>query len=153
MLDFISLHARLSSAKMGFSCFGCQSVCCPGGGRDIVMVLLPGEKEYLRSIGIRFHNVKRWKRQIEYVDKCPFSKNGLCKINSTNPIDCRTFPVIPSTLNGVVMSVISSRCPRSDKLEPTYQQTVESVWTDIFAEMSQSWKDAFVDFDEHFGVE
>lgn len=82
----------------------CNSICCSDSSfedGDSYIYLLPGEKEYLDSIGCRIsierqrrdeHDLPRSWGEYVYIARCP--GKDTCD-RTVRPIQCRTFPLQP----------------------------------------------------------
>lgn len=94
-----------SATPAAFDCGTlCGSACCSSasfGAGEFYIYLLPGEKEYLESVGCGFkivrekskeHNLPESWGEFIYVAQCPDKDE--CK-REVRPIQCRTFPLQP----------------------------------------------------------
>ena len=124
----------------------CNSVCCSNDtftDEDSYIYLLPGEKEYLESIGCNIPIEKQdakdhflpasWGRFV-YLMNCP---DGIGCDRRFRPIQCRTFPLTPHLKKKGVLELIPCdtdipyECPliRDDiKLNDDFREATLEAW-------------------------
>jgi Fe-S-cluster containining protein len=95
----------------------CSAGCEPGLS-DTTMVLLPGEFEYISE---RLHERAKFDTitlnksgKIVGLQKtvCPYKTiDNSCKIYDVRPIDCRSYPLMPTTVLGYLGYVLDGKCP------------------------------------------
>jgi Fe-S-cluster containining protein len=140
----------------------CEARCCPRVGmREMetseiispVVVLLPFEMEYLiKKTGISGDVFRRWPitmtpelsievGMLDLGKPCPFlSKNLQCSIHAHNPLDCRTFPLLPfQDLDGNLAWQLGENCPSLSLLSPKFVEAVKRVWCDLFPFTPKGW--------------
>lgn len=150
----------------------CQARCCPRVGMrrmnsdeiaSPVAVLLPFEMEYLiEKTGVSRSVFRRWPLdltpeitiEIGMLDlgkPCPFlSEKMQCKIHEHNPLDCRTFPLLPfQNLRRELDWALGENCPSVEFLSPNFVAVVKRVWTDLYPLIPQAWWD-FYAFADHW---
>jgi Fe-S-cluster containining protein len=150
----------------------CQARCCPRAGmrtlpeREIaspIVVLLPFEMEYLiEKTGVSVELFRRWPLpltpdvtiEIGMLDlgkPCPFLQdNLLCSIHDHNPLDCRTFPLLP-VLNphDHLEWQLGQNCPSLAFLNPGFVDAVKEVWQDLLPHLPRAWWDIYA-FADHW---
>lgn len=150
----------------------CQARCCPRVGMrsmqfaeiaSPVVVLLPFEMEYLiEKTGVLRSLFRRWPLaltpevtiEIGMLDlgkPCPFlSENLQCSIHEHNPLDCRTFPLVPyQDLHGSLEWVLGENCPSLELLSPQFAEAIKNIWTDLFPFIPRGWWDIYY-FADHW---
>ncbi len=159
----------------GLKCFElCQARCCPRVGMrhmqageiaSPVVVLLPFEMEYLiEKTGISREVFRRWPLaltpeitiEIGMLDlgkPCPFLTDKMqCGIHEHNPLDCRTFPLLPFQNHREELEwELGGNCPSLMFLNPTFVTVVKRVWHDIHPHLPQSWWDIYAFADHWMG--
>ena len=125
----------------------CGSVCCNNasfGTGESYIYLLPGEKEYLESVGCGLQIVREkrsdhylpesWGEYV-YVAHCPGEKE--CR-RDVRPIQCRTFPLQPYICDDGTLKMILSRaelpysCPFVEGealVSDEFHKAVYEAWT------------------------
>ena len=58
----------------------------------------------------RLGKYKIWAR-LQKDEDCPFFQNGRCINREARPLDCRSYPAIPTLKNGKLKVTLSKRCP------------------------------------------
>ncbi len=150
----------------------CQARCCPRVGMrqmqtseiaSPVVVLLPFELEYLvENIGVSRSIFRRWPLDLtpdvtieigmlDISKPCPFLNENLqCNIHENNPLDCRTFPLLPfQNLSSNLDWQLSENCPALALLSPNFTEAVKHVWQDIYPFIPQGWWDLYA-FADHW---
>ncbi len=157
----------------GLKCIDlCEARCCPRVGlramppnevASPIVVLLPFEMEYLiKKTGVSRNVFRRWPLdltpetaiQIGMLDlgkPCPFLSEKLqCKIHEHNPLDCRTFPLLPfQDLRGNLDWELGANCPSVEFLNPTFVTVVKRVWAELYSMIPQGWWDIYA-FADHW---
>lgn len=148
----------------------CEARCCPRVGMRTmpfeqiaspIVVLLPFEMEFLiKKTGVSPVLFRRWpidltstlSIEIGILDlgkPCPFLREDkLCGIHEHNPLDCRTFPLLPSkNYRGALEWTVGENCPSLRLLSPQFSDHMRRIWSDLDPYLPQSWWDlyAFVD--------
>ena len=150
----------------------CQARCCPRVGMrqtqtaDIaspVVVLLPFEMEYLiEKTGVSRGLFRLWPLELtpevtieigmlDLGKPCPFLSDKLqCKIHEHNPLDCRTFPLLPfQDLRGNLDWQLGENCPSLALLSPNFVDAVKRVWQELYPLIPQGWWDLYA-FADHW---
>jgi Fe-S-cluster containining protein len=150
----------------------CEARCCPREGMrgmtsekiaSPVVVLLPFEMEYLlEKTGASPSVFRRWpidvtpdvSIEIGILDlgkPCPFLRNNwMCGIHEHNPLDCRTFPLLPAqNVNGKLEWSLGENCPSLHLLNPRFSGHIKRVWRDLYPVLPQSWWDLYT-FADHW---
>ena len=150
----------------------CEARCCPRVGMrsmqasDVaspVVVLLPFEMEYLiMKTGVSRELFRRWPLaltpeitiEIGMLDlgkPCPFLKDNLqCSIHEHNPLDCRTFPLLPVLdYRGNLEWELGENCPSLNFLNPKFVEAVKDVWQDLMPHLPRAWWDLYA-FADHW---
>lgn len=157
----------------GLNCLGlCEARCCPRVGMrkmkpdelaSPVVVLLPFEMEYtIEKTGVSRDVFRRWPLaltpevtiEIGMLDlgkPCPFLGEKLqCTIHEHNPLDCRTFPLLPfQDLHGDLAWELGQNCPSLSLLNPNFVAVVKRVWTELYPLIPQGWWDIYA-FADHW---
>jgi len=157
----------------GLKCLDlCEARCCPRVGMrgmqseelaSPVVVLLPFEMEYLiEKTGVSRHVFRRWPLdltpeitiEIGMLDlgkPCPFLSEKLqCTIHEHNPLDCRTFPLLPfQNLHRALDWELGANCPSVEYLNSTFVTVVKRVWADLYPLIPQGWWDIYA-FADHW---
>ena len=157
----------------GLNCLGlCEARCCPRVGMrkmqpnqlaSPVVVLLPFEMEYtIEKTGVSRDVFRRWPLdltpevtiEIGMLDlgkPCPFLGEKLqCTIHEHNPLDCRTFPLLPfQDLRGDLAWELGQNCPSLSLLNPNFVAVVKRVWTELYPLIPQGWWDIYA-FADHW---
>lgn len=157
----------------GLNCLGlCEARCCPRVGMrkmqpnqlaSPVVVLLPFEMEYtIEKTGVSRDVFRRWPLdltpevtiEIGMLDlgkPCPFLGEKLqCTIHEHNPLDCRTFPLLPfQDLRGDLAWELGQNCPSLSLLNPNFVTVVKRVWTELYPLIPQGWWDIYA-FADHW---
>lgn len=150
----------------------CQARCCPRVGMrqmqsdeiaSPVVVLLPFEMEYIiEKTGSPRELFRRWPLaltaeitiEIGMLDlgkPCPFLTEKLqCGIHAHNPLDCRTFPLLPfQDHRGDLQWTLGENCPSLSFLSPPFVDTVKHVWQELHPLLPQAWWDIY-EFADHW---
>lgn len=105
---------------------GCDAIncfLCAKGGRlkaceriKEAVILLPGENQIIKELnGAEFPSMNVNGFGIGFLapeQDCPFNVDGWCGIHGKHPIDCRSFPLVPSVNErGDLIISISLKCP------------------------------------------
>lgn len=144
----------------------CEARCCarlgmremnPGEIASPVVVLLPFEMEYLiQKTGVARDKFRCWPVQLspeltievgmfDLGKPCPFLDGKLlCRIHSHNPLDCRTFPLLPfRDENDRLAWVLGENCPSLSYLSPRFVEAVKNVWRDLYPLIPKEWWDLY----------
>lgn len=150
----------------------CEARCCPREGMrrmasekiaSAIVVLLPFEMEYLiEKTGASPNVFRRWPIdltpdvtiEIGVLDlgkPCPFLKdNRLCGIHEHNPLDCRTFPLLPTqNFHGELDWSLGENCPSLHLLSPQFSEHMKRVWRSLYPVLPQAWWDLYA-FADHW---
>ena len=150
----------------------CEARCCPRAGmRSLspekiaspVVVLLPFEMEYLlEKTGASPNVFRRWpidltpevSIEIGVLDlgkPCPFLRdNRMCGIHEHNPLDCRTFPLLPAqNVHGELEWSLGENCPSLHLLNPRFSEHMKRIWRELYPVLPQSWWDLY-SFADHW---
>ena len=82
---------------------------------------------------------------------CPFlSEERLCTIHTHNPLDCRTYPLLP-VLNypRELEWQLSDTCPSAMLLNSKFGEGVKRIWHDLLPVLPQAWWDLYA-FADHW---
>lgn len=150
----------------------CTQRCCPRPDlrskpphevTSSIVVLLPFEMEFLMErTGVKRNVFRRWPLawtsdvtiEIGMLDlgkTCPFLTNNLqCSIYEFYPLDCRTYPLLPSMndLRELVWE-LSSTCPSVKRFNPVVSNAVKEFWRELVPYLPQAWWDIY-DFADHW---
>ena len=130
----------------------CGSICCSDSSfddGDSYIYLLPGEKEYLESVGCDMH-IERQKREEHdlpkswgeyvYIVRCP----GMEKCDRRlRPIQCRTFPLQPCISDDGELEMalyymdVPYSCPFVEGRMPVsddFRRAAHKAWTELIAD-------------------
>jgi Fe-S-cluster containining protein len=133
---------------IGCSQLGCF-LCAKGGKRseecqriNEAVVLLPTENtliKKLNSAGFPEISVNGFNIGFLAPDQdCPFNKNGFCGIHGKHPIDCRSFPIIPSiNERGDLIISISLMCPTVPPWD--FVKTWVENWKRLWELLPEEW--------------
>jgi Fe-S-cluster containining protein len=175
--EWFQRFEQMSNHNKNISCSNlkclelCEAYCCPHAkmrqmpSRDIaspIVVLLPFEMEYLieKSGGSRTL-FRRWpidltpelRIEIGMFDlgkPCPFIENNKCGIHSHNPLDCRTFPLLPSlNLSNELEWSLGVNCPSLTSLNPAFSEQIKNIWRDLAPALPRFWWDLYA-FADHW---
>lgn len=150
----------------------CEARCCPRVGMrplspdkiaSPVVVLLPFEMEYIMDkTGVSKDVFRVWpidltpeiRLEIGTLDlgkPCPFLQaNHLCGIHEHNPLDCRTFPLLPSLdPAGSLEWTLGENCPSLAFLSPAFSEHMKRTWQELTPMIPRSWWDLY-DFADHW---
>ena len=150
----------------------CEARCCPRVGMrpmspdkiaSPVVVLLPFEMEYIiEKTGVGRDVFRIWpidltpslRLEIGTLDlgkPCPFLQdNRMCGIHAHNPLDCRTFPLLPS-LNpaGNLEWSLGENCPSLAFLNPIFSEWMKKNWQELEPFIPRAWWDLYA-FADHW---
>ena len=144
----------------------CQARCCPRVGmREMtnneiaspVVVLLPFEMEYLiQKTGVSRDIFRLWPvmltpeltievGMLDLGKPCPFLSEKLqCRIHAHNPLDCRTFPLLPfQDDDGKLAWLLGENCPSLSSLSSKFVEAVKRVWQDLYPLIPKEWWDLY----------
>lgn len=150
----------------------CQARCCPRVGMRTmqfneiaspIVVLLPFEMEYLiEKTGVLRDLFRLWPLaltseitidvgMLDLGKPCPFLMENLqCSIHEHNPLDCRTFPLLPSmTEQGHLNWDMGENCPSLKFINPRFVEAVKGVWEDLLPHLPRAWWDLYA-FADHW---
>ena len=150
----------------------CQARCCPRAGmRNLpaheiaspIVVLLPFEMEYLiEKTGVSKELFRRWPLalspevtievgMLDLGKPCPFLKDNLqCSIHEHNPLDCRTFHLLPVLdYRGSLEWELGENCPSLNFINPKFVEAVKDVWQDLMPHLPRAWWDLYA-FADHW---
>ena len=150
----------------------CQARCCPRAGMRTmpaheiaspIVVLLPFEMEYLiEKTGVSKELFRRWPMalspdvtievgMLDLGKPCPFLKDNLqCSIHEHNPLDCRTFPLLPVLdYRGSLEWELGENCPSLNFINPKFVEAVKDVWHDLMPHLPRAWWDLYA-FADHW---
>jgi Fe-S-cluster containining protein len=150
----------------------CQAHCCPhiamrsmqaGQIASAVVVLLPFEMEYLmEKTGAPRSVFRTWPIDItpdlpldvgilDLGKPCPFLRGDLrCGIHEHNPLDCRTYPLLPyQNYRGELQWALGENCPSLHLLNENFTSHIKSLWQQIYPSLPQSWWDLYA-FADHW---
>ncbi len=119
------------------------------------LMLLPGESELIagdpRESPVSGRILLRVLDAAHASDEaCPLQCSSCksCRIYESRPIDCRSFPVVPTlALDGDDVHVTVSRtyCPIADKLPDGFIDAVRRAWQTLSPFLDDNWKQSFND--------
>lgn len=150
----------------------CEAHCCPhakmlqmplGEIASPIVVLLPFEMEYLvERLGASRASFRIWpldltselRIEIGMFDlgkPCPFIENDrICTIHTHKPLDCRTFPLLPSLNSSHELEwLLCESCPSLDFLNPAFSEQIKHIWQDVAPALPRAWWD-FYAFADHW---
>ena len=150
----------------------CQARCCPRENMrrmqaseiaSPIVVLLPFEMEYLiEKTGTARSLFRLWPLallpdvmiEIGMLDlgkPCPFLSDNLqCCIHAHNPLDCRTFPLLPiRNHRGELDWTLGENCPSLALLSPKFSEAVQRTWRELYPFIPQGWWDLYA-FADHW---
>jgi len=150
----------------------CEASCCPRIGMrqmpsekiaSAIVVLLPFEMEYLiEKSGASRTLFRVWpvdltpdlRIEIGMFDlgkPCPFLQdNRMCGIHEHNPLDCRTFPLLPSLSPSDELEwVLGDNCPSLAFLNPVFSEKIKLIWQDLEPALPRTWWDLY-SFADHW---
>ncbi len=150
----------------------CQARCCPRVGMrqmqagqiaSPIVVLLPFEMEYiLEKTGVSPEAFRRWtipldsetSLEIGMLDlgkPCPVLKENMqCGIHSHNPLDCRTFPMLPVLNHRDELEwQLGENCPSLSLLNPHFEEYMKHLWQDLLPVLPRAWWDLYA-FADHW---
>lgn len=150
----------------------CEARCCPRVGMrqmqpekiaSPVVVLLPFEMEYIMEKTTVGRDVFRiWpidlapdlRLEIGALDlgkPCPFlQEDRLCGIHEHNPLDCRTFPLLPAlNPSGEMEWSLGQNCPSLAFLSPAFSERMKQIWKELAPFIPRSWWDLYA-FADHW---
>jgi Fe-S-cluster containining protein len=150
----------------------CEARCCPRiGMRQMpsekiaspIVVLLPFEMEYLiEKSGASQTLFRIWpidltpdlRIEIGMFDlgkPCPFlQENRMCSIHEHNPLDCRTFPLLPSLSPSDKLEwTLGENCPSLTFLNQAFSEQIKRIWEDLVPVLPRTWWDLY-SFADHW---
>ena len=150
----------------------CEARCCPRVGMrqmpgekiaSPIVVLLPFEMEYLiEKSGASRRLFRLWpidltpelRLEIGMFDlgkPCPFLQdNRMCGIHDHNPLDCRTFPLLPRLSPGDRLEwALSENCPSLAFINPLFSERMKLIWQNLEPFLPRVWWDLY-DFADHW---
>jgi Fe-S-cluster containining protein len=150
----------------------CEACCCPRiGMRQMpsekiaspIVVLLPFEMEYLiEKSGASRTLFRVWpidltpdlRIEIGMFDlgkPCPFLQDSrTCGIHEHNPLDCRTFPLLPSLSPSDELEwALGENCPSLAFLNPVFSEKIKLIWQDLEPALPRTWWDLY-SFADHW---
>ncbi len=150
----------------------CEAHCCPHAKMrqmppeeiaSPIVVFLPFEMEYLiEKSGVSRALFRLWpidltrelRIEIGMFDlgkPCPFIKDDyMCGIHDHNPLDCRTFPLLPSLNPGNELEwSLGENCPSLTSLNPVFSEQIKRIWRDLEPVLPRIWWDLYA-FADHW---
>lgn len=150
----------------------CKAHCCPHVGMrqmpfeeiaSPIVVLLPFEMEYLiEKSGVSQTLFRLWpidltpelRLEIGMFDlgkPCPFlQEDRMCGIHDHNPLDCRTFPLLPSlSASNKLEWSLGENCPSLTFLSPAFSEQIKRIWQDLEPALPRAWWDLYA-FADHW---
>ncbi len=150
----------------------CQARCCPRAGMrhmqageiaSPVVVLLPFEMEYIiEKTGVSPDLFRHWSipldsetsMEIGMLDlgkPCPFLKDNMqCGIHNHNPLDCRTFPMLPVLNHRDQLEWrLAENCPSLNLLNPQFSEYMRYLWRELLPVLPRAWWDLYT-FADHW---
>lgn len=150
----------------------CEARCCPRVGMrplspdkiaSPVVVLLPFEMEYIMTkTGVSQDVFRVWPIDLtpeirigigalDLGKPCPFLQDDrLCGIHAHNPLDCRTFPLLPSLdPAGNMEWTLGENCPSLAFLNPIFAKHMKQTWQDLLPYIPRAWWDLYA-FADHW---
>lgn len=142
------IYHLTQNLELGCGELGCF-LCAKGGNRvpecnklREAVVLLPGENALIRELnGSSFPEVSFNGMSVGFLapeQDCPFNREGWCGIHGKHPIDCRSYPIVPS-LNerGDLIISISVKCPATPSWN--FVKTWVEVWRELWEVLPEEW--------------
>ena len=112
-----------------------------------LLVLLPGEKDFISEdhapLSLLSSLAEAAVSNLACPAKCECTNS--CTIYPSRPIDCRSFPVVPTfEPDGSVSTRVShSYCPIADSLPDGFVAAVHAAWTMLRPHLSAQWMERF----------
>lgn len=120
-------------------CTDCVDVPCEVGPEQVT--LLPHEAEFIQA-RLRAEEREEEIATIEGIAGCalcPFFQHQRCSIHPHRPIDCRTYPLVPTVKSGAVRFQVSGVCPRWDYSNAPFVDLMAKVWRQLIPHLSADW--------------
>ncbi len=128
-----------------------------------IVVLLPFEMEYIiKKTGAKRESFRVWpidlapdlNLEIGCLDlgkPCPFLQSDFrCGIHQNLPLDCRTFPLLPSLdPAGDLAWELGENCPSLSYLNPQFSDYMKKIWTELATALPRAWWDLYA-FADHW---
>ncbi|RMH79394.1 MAG: hypothetical protein D6674_07775 [Acidobacteria bacterium] len=134
------IYKSTESLELGCAEINCF-MCAKGGNLSPcqrlkeAVVLLPWENQLIRSLnGRAFPEISLNGFSLGFLppeEDCLFNKGGWCTVHGKHPIDCRSFPIVPSVnQRGDLIVSISIKCPivPSWKFTKTWVENWRRIW-------------------------
>lgn len=128
--------------------YQCSDGCEPGHVSNIEVCLLPFEKEYIISkIDKRnyFDSIDYNKDNsvglIKNGNICSYFCNDKCSIHKYRPIDCRSYPLIPTNITGELTFQLHSICKLDYYLSSLREhiRVWRDVWYKLYPYLDSDW--------------
>jgi Fe-S-cluster containining protein len=122
-------------------CTDCVEAPCEVGPEQVT--LLPFEDEFIQTRlaaegrRVTLDDV----RGIAGCELCPFFVSRRCSIHPHRPIDCRTYPLVPSfAAEREVAFTVSGVCPRRAGVDRPFIHLMTAVWEKLLPHLPAAWK-------------
>ena len=125
------------------SCIERNGHCCEDPADGVLLFLLPNEIERLASLGFPLHKCTVNGDMTMYDGMCPFFQAPLCTIHDSSPVDCQTYPISPTLVDGKVVYKIDMRCPAFESFRDNkaYVDAAIKLWEK--AAPSRQWLEEY----------
>ncbi len=142
------IYSSTKHFDIGCSQLNCF-LCAKGGKRspecqrlNEAVVLLPTENQMIEKLNsVNFPEINVNGFSIGFLapeQDCPFNVDGFCGIHGKHPIDCRSFPIIPSVSErGDLIISISLKCPVTPPWE--FVKTWVENWRKLWEVLPDEW--------------
>ncbi len=125
-------------------CTDCIEAPCEVGPEQVT--LLPFEDEFIQArLAAEGRQVPLEQVQaIAGCEQCPFFVSRRCSIHPHRPIDCRTYPLVPSFAEaGEVTFTVSGVCPLRAGVDRPFIRLMTAVWEKLQPYLSSDWKASY----------
>lgn len=125
-------------------CTSCAEAPCEVGPEQVT--LLPFEDEFIQSrLAAEGRSVSLAEVQaIAGCEHCPFFVSRRCSIHPHRPIDCRTYPLVPTfAAEQEFEFTVSGVCPLRAGVDRPFIQLMMDVWKKLLPLLSAQWKGGY----------
>lgn len=149
-LEEIIYEVYRTTQDLELGCAELNCFMCAKGGKkepecsklNEAVVLLPGENRIIEELnGAAFPEVNLNGISVGFLlpeQDCPFNKDGWCGIHGKHPIDCRSYPIVPSiNERGDLIISISVKCPATPSWN--FIRTWVEVWRKLWEVVPEEW--------------
>jgi Fe-S-cluster containining protein len=83
-------------------------------------------------------------RGIAGCEHCPFFVGRRCSIHPHRPIDCRTYPLVPTFKEPCAFSFsVSGVCPLRTGVDRPFVSLMTGVWRRLLPRLTPAWKSQY----------